>query len=56
MDLKNPMPMLLFYYQGDADDPAAGVISVTDARHNRVDLLTGIRGMPEDVFNKSSNG
>ena len=29
----------------DADDPVAGVVTVEDKHHNRVDLLLGIRGM-----------
>ena len=33
----------------DADDPVAGVVTVEDKHHNRVDLLRGIRGMVKKV-------
>lgn len=39
--------------KGDKDDPIAGVINVLDNYGNRVDLLTGIRGMKTDVFSRT---
>lgn len=38
---------------GDAQDPVRGVMSIQDKFHNRVDLLTGIRGMKDDVFDRA---
>lgn len=38
--------------QGDREDPIRSVIHVEDGFQNRVDLLTGIRGMGEDVFER----
>lgn len=37
---------------GDPDDPIAEVINVQDLFHNRVDLLIGIRGMSQEVFQR----
>lgn len=39
--------------RGDAHDPVLGVINIEDKFQNRVDLLTGIRGMKGDVFDKT---
>lgn len=36
--------------RGDPDDPIAGVLSLTDAYRNRVDLLVGLRGLDPDAF------
>ena len=41
--------------QGDADDPVVGVINIQDNYNNRVDLLLGIRRMPEDIFSRTIN-
>ncbi|MBI5150402.1 MAG: nucleotidyltransferase [Candidatus Omnitrophica bacterium] len=38
--------------QGDAADPVLGAIHITDPFGNRVDLLTGIRGMPGDILSR----
>jgi hypothetical protein len=38
---------------GDAQDPVRGVMSIQDKFHNRVDLLTGIRGMNDDIFDRA---
>ena len=38
--------------QGDSNDPVRGVINIEDKFKNRVDLLTGISGMKEDVFDR----
>ena len=38
--------------RGDADDPVRGVVNIQDKFQNRVDLLTGIRGMKADVFDR----
>ena len=42
------------YKRGDANDPVKGVINVQDTYQNRVDLLLGIRGMKQDVFQRIS--
>lgn len=39
--------------RGDIHDPVAGVINIKDGHSNRVDLLTGIRGMKADVFSRA---
>ncbi len=39
--------------RGDAQDPIRSVVHVQDKFQNRVDLLTGIRGMNEDVFDRA---
>ncbi len=38
---------------GDHEDPIAAVINIQDSFHNRVDLLTGIRGMSEEAFHRA---
>ena len=38
--------------QSDVEDPVRGVMNITDGFGNRVDLLTGIRGMRQDVFER----
>lgn len=38
--------------QGDSQDPIRGVINIEDNFRNRVDLLIGIRGMKDDVFDR----
>ncbi len=40
------------YRRGDLDDPVRSVINIQDDFYNRVDLLTGIKGMEEDVFKR----
>lgn len=40
------------YRQGGNDDPLEGVIKIEDAHNNQVDLITGIRGMADDVFER----
>jgi predicted nucleotidyltransferase len=39
--------------RGGGDDPVRGVLNVLDRFGNRVDLLTGIRGMPEELFSRA---
>ena len=39
--------------RGDQDDPITGVINIHDSYHNRVDLLMGIRKMPQDIFSRT---
>ena len=38
--------------RSDAEDPVRYVINITDGFGNRVDLLIGIRGMRQDVFDR----
>lgn len=38
--------------RGDHEDPIGCVINIEDSFKNRVDLLIGIRGMGEDVFDR----
>ena len=40
------------YRRGDFNDPVRGVINIQDSFKNSVDLLTGIRGMSNDVFGR----
>jgi predicted nucleotidyltransferase len=37
---------------GDADDPIAALLAITDAFENRVDLLMGLRGMDPAAFTR----
>lgn len=37
---------------GDSQDPIRSVVNIEDKFQNRVDLLTGIRGVAEDVFKR----
>lgn len=39
--------------RGDPDDPIPGVLSLTDAYNNRVDLLVGIRGLDPAAFSRT---
>jgi predicted nucleotidyltransferase len=39
--------------RGDADDPIAALLSLTDKHRNRVDLLAGLRGLDPDAFSRS---
>ncbi len=41
------------YRQGDSEDPLSGVIRIRDKYDNQVDLITGIKGMREDVFGRT---
>ncbi|MDP2922809.1 MAG: hypothetical protein Q8O30_03700 [Candidatus Omnitrophota bacterium] len=41
------------YREGDIDDSLKGVIKIRDKYGNRVDLITGIKGMDEDVFERT---
>lgn len=41
------------YRRGDTNDPVGGVINAEDRWKNRVDLLTRIRGMGDDVFSRA---
>ncbi len=41
------------YQKGDSQDPVKAVLRVQDTFKNRVDLLTGIRGMKGDVFDRT---
>jgi len=38
---------------GGPGDPIAGVINIQDRFHNRVDLLSGIRGVGQETFDRS---
>jgi hypothetical protein len=38
---------------GDADDPIAALLAVTDKHGNRVDLLSGLRGLDAAAFARS---
>ena len=38
---------------GDLDDPIGGVLSLTDAFQNRVDLLVGLRGLDPGAFSRT---
>lgn len=38
------------FRRGDADDPIAAMLLVSDAHGNRVDLLTGLQGLDPQVF------
>jgi predicted nucleotidyltransferase len=38
--------------KGTSDDPIRGIVHVTDKFDNRVDLLTGIKGMSDEVFSR----
>ena len=44
--------LTLEHRKGDFNDPIAGILNIQDAFHNRVDLLTGIRGMTREVFTR----
>lgn len=39
--------------RADADDPLRGLIMIEDKLGNQVDLILGIKGMPEDVFKRA---
>ena len=41
------------YREGDCGDPLSGVIKIRDKYGNQVDLITGIKGMSEDVFERT---
>jgi hypothetical protein len=38
---------------GDADDPIAALLAVSDEHGNRVDLLAGLRGLDNKAFSRS---
>ena len=38
--------------RGDFEDPIPGLLKVSDAHFNRVDLLLGLRGMEQDAFSR----
>jgi predicted nucleotidyltransferase len=38
---------------GDADDPIASLLAVTDRHGNRVDLLAGLRGFDAEAFSRA---
>ncbi len=38
---------------GDPDDPIPALLAVTDRHANRVDLLTGLRGLDPEAFSRS---
>ena len=38
---------------GDADDPIAALLAVTDKHGNRVDLLAGLRGLDNEAFSRA---
>lgn len=40
------------FHRGDSSDPVRGVINIEDKFQNRVDLLLGIRGMTDDVYDR----
>jgi len=39
--------------RGDPDDPIGALLAITDKHRNRVDLLTGIRGMDPTAFSRT---
>jgi len=39
---------------GDHNDPIAAVINIQDRFHNRVDLLIGIHGMTQELFDRAT--
>jgi hypothetical protein len=39
--------------QGDADDPIGALLVISDKHGNRVDLLTGLRGLDAEAFSRS---
>ena len=41
--------------KGDFDDPIESVVAVTDEHFNKVDLLTGIRGLSSDFSSRTSS-
>ena len=41
------------YRRGDSEDPVGAVLNVEDSFCNRVDLLIGIRKMPQEVFQRA---
>jgi hypothetical protein len=38
--------------RGDLEDPIPGLLKITDAHGNRVDLLLGLRGMEPEAFSR----
>ena len=41
------------FRRGDAADPIAAVLVVSDAHGNRIDFLIGLRGLEDDVFRRA---
>lgn len=39
--------------EGDADDPIAALLAITDRHGNRVDLLAGLRGLDPRAFDRT---
>lgn len=39
--------------RGDAEDPIAGMLVLTDPHDNRVDLLVGLRGLEAEAFTRA---
>jgi len=39
--------------QGDAEDPIGALLAVTDKHLNRVDILTGLRGLESGAFSRA---
>jgi predicted nucleotidyltransferase len=39
--------------RGDVEDPIRAVLNIEDSHHNRVDLLLGIKGLQESVFQRA---
>jgi predicted nucleotidyltransferase len=39
--------------QGDAEDPIAALLAVSDKHGNRVDILTGLRGLDSNAFSRA---
>lgn len=39
--------------RGDAEDPIAAMLVLTDRYHNRVDLLVGLRGLEPEAFERA---
>jgi predicted nucleotidyltransferase len=39
--------------RGDAEDPIAALLGVTDKHGNRVDVLAGLRGLDSEVFSRA---
>ena len=42
-------------WRGDAEDPIAALLELTDRHGNRVDLLVGLRGLDANAFSRTIN-
>lgn len=53
LDVLKKNQLKAVFTSGDIHDPVKGVVCIEDKFHNRVDLLTGIRGMNARVFERA---